>query len=181
MSGLAGSSFPSFKCYGVTSQERWTCCCPRAQAFFLLFQMQPRHWHFFSSAWKGPLFGRWAPSVPQHPSPPPLPPLPITCCLQDFPQHSSSLLRVNPAEMAAHLLCAPQGPSPSSHTPLRDPFCSQAGHAKRGEGQKAAAGFGTTSCCRAPREDPRPNGTKGQSSTRVESGQCCVRQQERAF
>ena len=40
------------------ARERWPCCCPRAQAFFPLFQRQPWRWHFFCSAWKGPLFGR---------------------------------------------------------------------------------------------------------------------------
>lgn len=50
----------------------------------------------------------------------------------------------------------PRAPQPS-HTPLRDPFCSQASHVRGGEGQKAATGFGTKSCCQAPNQDQSPN------------------------
>lgn len=47
--------------------------------------------------WKRPLLSRWAPPVPHHCLPHPDP----ACSLQDFPQPSSSRLRVKPAEMAA--------------------------------------------------------------------------------
>lgn len=52
--------------------------------------------------------------------------------------------------------------SPCSTGPLAlllhstHPFCSQAGHARRDEGQKVTAGFGTKSCCQAPKTDPGP-------------------------
>lgn len=49
--------------------ERRMCCCPPAPAFFLLFQLQPWCWRFFSVTWKAPLFSRWALSVLSPPPP----------------------------------------------------------------------------------------------------------------
>ena len=80
----------------------WPCCRLPAQASCPLLQVQPRGWHFFSPAWKGLIFGRRLLLVPWGPSPP----QPITCSLQDFPQHRTPLLHVDSTEKAAHLLRA---------------------------------------------------------------------------
>lgn len=78
------------------------------------------------------LSSKW---VPSHPSTPHhhhhL--LLFVCSLQDFSQHSSSLLQVSPAKQATHLLHAHQSSPPSSDTQLHT--TSPANPAKQRKGR----------------------------------------------